>query len=137
MTEVYVVTRGSYSDYLIEAIYDNLEDAQWVSEQFNDANEVEIYTLNQNADLTRQGYRQWRVKIEKDGDANDAYDDVLLTQRQPIEVERFNHGKFIIINNIIAKDEEQAIKIAAEKWAIIMAAGLWDDAEKATQLLRS
>ncbi|MCK9597570.1 MAG: hypothetical protein M0R06_00940 [Sphaerochaeta sp.] len=133
---IYVVTRGRYSDYTIEAVYDDKELAEELVRLRNDLQDadcqVEEYELNALADKIKQGLLLWRVVMLKNGDtdwvheAAGYYPEILvsipkLSARQPVAM---------LYATVWAKDKEHAVKIVNEKRARIIALGLWKDGYK-------
>lgn len=137
--KVYVVTRGSYSDYSIVAIFDNLEQAQALAARGNNNPEVEEYKLNpQYVDYGAQGYCDYTVDMLADGttvlirrENSDLYieSEDFQERKEMIRVWAMRYCKeyqkltypildkhpYFMRGYIFAKSEEHAIKIVNEK----------------------
>lgn len=79
--KVYVVTRGSYSDYSICAIFTSRYRAKKYIEAYEehdtwvDFNRIETWELNpEDANLIRKGYTTWAVTMLRDGTVENIYD---------------------------------------------------------------
>lgn len=126
MKKIYVVTCGEYSDYGIEAIFDNKE----LAEKFISCFEwydwhqptVEEWELNPLKKEIKSGLNPFFVRMGKDGVTLDVH-----------KVEDFPSfiglARFDFTNNMyiscMAKDEKHAIKIANEKRLMLIAENKW------------
>lgn len=119
---VYVITRGEYSDYHICAVTLDAEKAYKLAKMYSsryDAANVETWETVTEADVNAlNGRRQYYVNFNSDGSAdvirnNWDYKDF---SESVIEDES---GYFSV--RLYAKDEEAAIKIAAERRAKCLA----------------
>lgn len=120
--KVYVVTSGEYSDYRIVGVFDNENLANLAKELEHDSNEVEIYSLNPNADEYNQGLQIRSVTIRKDGDV------VVVKLRE--WGDNFTRGhehkdEYVLTTCMWSKDDEHAIKTANERRGHLLAMNLW------------
>ena len=113
--KIYVITSGCYSDYEINAVTDNKEKAEFLrlkfSNEFEDAN-IEEYDTDEYSIEGKPDTFYWKVNLYK---------------KDKPDVRCFLSGKekFTVFNNRVhlceavvrAKTEEQAIKIARDKYA--------------------
>ncbi len=124
MTEVHIVTSGSYSDYHIVAVYSDLETATMVSDRMY-ASRVESYTLDE---LDPEQYRLpfWRVQQDVSGRIQ------ARTHHAYGRVKNINTVKYLPLRImahsglssdiemcavVSASTEDDAIKIAADLFA--------------------
>jgi hypothetical protein len=120
ITTVYVVTRGSYSDYSIEAIYSTRALAEKHCALFPgyDDSQIEEYPLNEFAPHISAGKTHWLVRVSPDGTAHPE------KHNHPREV--LKPGFKDIHRNICffvwAKDEMAARQIACQRWVEMQAA---------------
>lgn len=139
MKQVFAVSSGSYSDYRVNAIFSSKELAQEYMNAVKDSdyNEIEEYTLDPpTADLIRRGYLVWNVLMLHDGTT----ERVTRTENGLYDVDAPRHwiwkrteapaykGKGIpdaLQSSVWAKTEKQAVKIANEKRAQMIANGEW------------
>ena len=135
--KIYVVTEGTYSDYHIEAVFDDEALADELARLRNELQsadcQVEEYELNALADKIKQGLLLWRVVMLKNGDtdwvheAAGYYPEILVSIPKLIGRRQ---TEAMLYATVWAKDKEHAIKIANEKRAQIIALGLWKDGYK-------
>ena len=122
MAKVYVITRGDYSDYHICAVTMDDVKAKTLAKMYStryDAANVETWETDTEANVNAlNGRRQYYVNFNSDGSA-----DVL---RNNWDYEDFREGiiedeyRYFSVR-LYAKDEDSAIKIAAEKRAKYLA----------------
>jgi hypothetical protein len=129
MTTVYLVTRGSYSDYGIAAVYTLEADAQRHVELLNRQSEhhsarVETYELYPPGDTRVQLRDDWeaRVTVNPDGtlsgDSDDVYHHVEVAEPVDTTVGVHNWGRtdrHVVIATAATK--EAAVKAARERAA--------------------
>ena len=142
---IYAVSRGEYSDYRIVALFSTEAKAQEYiaalkskDQDFNEYNEIEQYELDPDtADRVQRGYTVWIVIMLKDGTVERAEEggtDSYYAENAP----KFRiwertkapayQGRGIpdaLDCNVWAKSQEQAVKIANEKRAQMIANGEW------------
>ena len=128
MKTIYVVTSGSYSDYGIDAIFDNKE----LAEQYIDAFEkggyneksIEEFELNPFEKQIKVGCKPYFLRMDKQGNCKE------------IRVEDSSYGfgsspKFDfnknIYHHVFARDEKHAIKILNEIRFQYIAMNKWKD----------
>jgi hypothetical protein len=147
MMKVYVVTSGCYSDYGIEAVFSDREAASRycklrnadMSDGGSDSHDyrIEEWPVDEEPveDLPN-GLRGFRVRISKDGEVSKVHSysvaDVRIGYIRFYEADSRGWGysqEFTGIESvsfpILARGEEQAIKIANEKRAQLVALGRW------------
>lgn len=137
---IYAVNAGCYSDYRVVALFTTKQKA----EQFmaavpdSDYNRIEEYELNPpTADLVRRGYSAWLIWMLRDGTVEKAErrDIGIYTTTTVPRLWRRTHvpaykDKGIpdcLTTTVLAKTERQAIKIANEQRARLIADGQWND----------
>ena len=124
VNEVYVVSSGTYSDYGIVGIFDDFELAQKANASTCEANEIETYPINPDADKYRQGLWPFFVEMKKNGDVVD----VGKEKRDSNYIADWGSpGEHIFRAAIWARDEKHAIKIANERRGYILAMNMWPE----------
>ena len=158
MELVYVVTSGSYSDYRIRGIYSTEEMAEKYKRAIGyDANDVEIWEVDKIYSQIERGYLYWAVNFDKDGNVkririSDAIEDDYyhyingptegikknsVTYYNPDYKNPFSFGDECLESGhmnvyIWAKSEEQAVKIASEIRAQVLADEVFINSVKAS-----
>lgn len=122
MAKIYVVTKGSYSDYSIITATLDEEKAKKLAEKFSDewdTAEVEVY---EDSDIYLK--QAWRVRFNLDGDVCEienrgdneyAYGFIITGPA----IDRDVAGR--VYTYVSADTPEEAIKIASEKYAAFVA----------------
>lgn len=116
--KVYVITRGSYSDYHICAVAVDKQHAERLRKLFSNRHEkadIEEYDTDDVQTLATGGAR-YEVRFDKNG--NVSYIHEYMDDYVGCRYLRHN-GEFVVI--VDAYTEEAAIKIAAEKRAQYLA----------------
>lgn len=121
MTKVYVITSGCYSDYHICAVSLYLEKAEMLK-KFCEKTEydevtIEEYDADYYADRIASGYSMYLVQFESNGEVHYINPNRCLTEER---IYPTWSGRFISVE-LWAKDEESAVKIAAERRAKYLA----------------
>lgn len=124
VSKVFVITKGSYSDYTIVGIYSTSKGAQRAISLLNieDVNEIEEYELNELDPLVNKfarGYRIWWVSMQRDGTVARVYAERSLHTY----INHRKDGNPAVWGQVLAKSEEHAIKIVNDKRAQLIAAG--------------
>jgi hypothetical protein len=125
--EIYIITSGCYSDYKIEAVFDEIELADSFMETFEtkhyDGQRIEVYKLNQHAQAFREKLKPYFLRMAKDGQCTEiAIEDYLHDNFN--DPPKFNSmGEMVLY--VFAKDETHAIKIANEKRVELIALNRW------------
>lgn len=116
---IYAVSSGNYSDYRVHCVFSTKELAQTYKdylmqdEGYYDVHEIEEYELdgmNGMANLIDKGYKNYRLKIDRNGN----------TSEIRVEVNScFNPPEIWVQNNLLivrcwAKKKKYAVKIANE-----------------------
>lgn len=116
MKKVYVVYRGEYSDYHIEAIFGTQEKSQECCAVFNDAGvtEYELDSFNEGKELYK-----YKVCITGDMVHSLNYVEDSLCFYTPNTIQRVCDSYIMIV---LAKNVEHARKVAADKYAMFKAA---------------
>lgn len=110
--KIYILTSGAYSDYGIDAVYDDKELAEKAANAVG--SDVEEWDINPLEPEIRKGYVAFEIEMTRDGVA--------------VRIERVNSAFGILRNKdyaisvfdgcfsqrILARDEEHAVKIANE-----------------------
>ena len=125
--KVYVVTSGSYSDYRIEAIFENKEDAEALANVLSDGNGVDEWEANKQKVVPL-----WSIWMEKNGDLAEDY--VSPSANTGSKEDIYCYDDDSIHFEILADTLERAIKVANERGAIIIAQGFWGDNSKIKEL---
>ena len=121
MYTVYVITSGCYSDYHICAVSLDLKKAEMLKKfyekiEYDEVN-IEEYDSDYYADRIASGYSMYLVQFEKTGQVHH-----INPNRDPTEERIYSTWSERYINvEVWAKDEESAVKIAAEKRAKYLA----------------
>jgi hypothetical protein len=127
MKKIYVVSRGSYSDYRVEALFSTEEKA----DNYISATKARNHSWNDPfkeefvLDCPRKIWTKKYVSIEKNGAALVYYTDVDIYDRPGFN--GWDNTKSPPALNWIVqtKSDKRAIKVANEKRAQIIALGLW------------
>ena len=111
MTIIYVVTRGQYSDYSIEAIFSTQENAEaFLALGGRGESGIEEWEVDPNIDGIRQGRQRWCVILSTQGEFMYGFAAGVEQGEEP----RVNGlGNFVCY--VTAKDEQGAIKVAHDK----------------------
>lgn len=125
---MYVVTAGEYSDYSIEAMFDeeSLAKAYIASVKSSGYQQmrIETYNLNPNEKQLRSGYKSYLVRMTKDGICPEMYQ----SDRTPFDGENdtpFFDTRQNLVMCVFAKDEQHALKIVNERRIEIKAFKKW------------
>ncbi len=129
MKKIYLVTSGSYSDYKVEAVFDDKALAQKFIDSFKKGgwNEmgIEEFELNPHNQKLKKDYIPYFLRMDKVGKAYgiDVADSSYGFENEDpgfdIKGDMFLH--------VFAKDETHAIKIANEKRAQLIAMNKWPE----------
>ena len=134
---IYAVERGEYSDYRICGLFSTKEKAEeyiklieWAEEKTYDEPSIAEWTID-NPKISTKSIIVW---MKKDGEVYTTiksirYDTGYFGFMLGKDGERFGW----VVNT---DSEERAIKVANEKRAQIIAAGIWGDVVKMDQLFR-
>ena len=113
---IYVVTSGEYSDYGIDGMYSTLEKATEAAGRIR--GRVEWYALDDSDDA----YGPWAVEIQKNGDGAHAE-----RAQEPEAPSVIIRGRKSMVLTVMVRTEAQAIKVANERRAFLIASGIWSD----------
>ncbi len=129
---VYVVTSGCYSDYGIEAVFDDREMAQKFIDAFNtkdrwDEMNIENWELNPFGKLIKENCKPYFLRIDKDGNTSD----IRIENSSYGFGNEDNNGMGFDINgnlylHVFGKDEAHAVKIANERRTTLIAENKWN-----------
>ncbi len=124
---IYVITRGSYSDYHICAVASTQERAEQLRKMYSDSYEmanIEEYEIDVPSDeyYNKIPTLYWEVVIKQNGsliDIRTYYDE----PNQPIKIQegRLNWRELLTVSYIQADTQEEAKKIAYDKRAQYLA----------------
>jgi hypothetical protein len=126
---VYVITKGDYSDYHIEAVYD---DRALANEHVGlYGGEIEDYPLNPIVGEGNKRLFPFVVKIDRHGEAyvesgsvnSAATNDMFMAWNSWDK--RFPMGELLAWFAIMAQNETHAIKIANERRTVLVATDRW------------
>jgi len=139
MSKVFVVTRGSYSDYGISGIFTTRKLAQAFIASFkkgyNEFNDIETWTLNPFEIALKKGYKPYFLRIDKKGNTSN----IKITDNSYGFEENMIYG-FDVNNHMYlytyALSPEHAIKIANEKRIQILAKDKWPKDKRNPSLLK-
>jgi hypothetical protein len=112
---IYAVSSGCYSDYRIDAIFDNKELAQKFIDTFDsrEFNEIEEYDINPNEYELKNNYSVYFVRMDRNGNS-------IEIEKRDSTYDCFNDNcgycvKGNMYTTVWAKDEKHAIKITNER----------------------
>ena len=118
---VYLVTSGDYSDYGVEAVFSSLKKAYAYIGNRTDM-DIEPFQLNGGRDECSIR-RLWRVRMDKQGKAEWCSPTTLNRKSQePQPPQLWNR---LVIFEVMAKTEKQAIKAANEQRTQLIALNRW------------
>jgi hypothetical protein len=126
MRKVYLVTKGEYSDYRIEAIFSTRYRATKYRKKWG--GEIETWKLDAPIPDTIVG-----VEMKPDGEVTDTWE-------IPCSVGGEGFRSFTIGSNLLTwyvktEDKQRAIKVVNEKRIQILALGIWGDVKKVKQMM--
>lgn len=139
MKKVYAVNSGSYSDYQVDAIFSTREKAQefMTAVPDSDYNAIEEYELDPGtADLIARGYSIFVVHMLRDGTTERVFHHDLDTygvgnighsiwRRSTVPAYEGKNIPDVLVSLVWAKTEQEAVKIANEHRAQMIATGKW------------
>jgi len=142
MKKIYIVTKGTYSDYSIVSVFSTKEKAEKFMEAFPDDREyggynwIETYKLDPGEpQLLNNGYSVWMIHMYHNGetplikkiDNPNSWDykniNNLSIYRPCFNTQKYK-AKYLEIR-VLAKDEKHAIKIVNEKRVQLIANNKW------------
>ena len=113
--KIYVITKGEYSDYHICAVTDDPNKAEILREQYTDRWDVaEIEEWDTDEPAIKGDSKYYTVDFNCKGEAIRAYESSPYSSKNIGAIDKWNV-------ELYAKDEETAIKIAAERRAKYLA----------------
>ena len=119
MSKVYIVTQGAYSDYGIDSVFSNKEQAEkralLIADQYDEDAYIEEYELDE---IVIQGdvYKYYEVTV--DGESPYVYRTYGKQKPESISIRKTPWGVGYSVTGVSAEDEETAIKIAQDAVAI-------------------
>lgn len=143
MSKVYLVTRGSYSDYSVSAVFSTQKAAQEymkaVGGKYADWNAIEEYEMDPPAvRRLKDGYRVWSVTMRHDGTVEQCYvndtepyvvesaPSYRIWERTKVPAYRGQSGVVDALQaSVWAKTLKQAVKVVNERRAAMIASGEW------------
>ena len=125
MAKVYMVTDGSYSDYMVLGIYSTKAKAEKAKVLFNADNEIDTIDLDV-VPKTSRGMLKWVVEMDRNGNVKGVSRETCEYHSSRASV-RITFGEYVTYLRaaIWAKDEEHAVKVANEWRTRIVANNLW------------
>ena len=130
MKNIYLVSKGEYSDYDIVAVLEKKEDAQLFIDKFqiDDSNyhndmEIETRVLNPWIPELKKGLRSYRVRIDKEGNISECIlnDDIPTCSVSDFFFDCIQR----LVVDCMARDKNHAIKIANDKRIMAIAENRW------------
>ena len=145
--KVYLVTKGDYSDYRIEAVFSTKEKAEEYVRIYCPEGTTEEYSVDDESIYNGfpHGLATWWVTMAEDGRIDKtyhlgvpridwAYDTWRFIRHRTDEIQsglkcyinaQPTYGPWMLDMTVLARDEKHAIKIVNEKRAQLIAANLW------------
>jgi len=136
--KIYILTSGSYSDYIIEAVCSTRQLAQEL--KLANSWEIEEYTIDarnndfqEAKELIKRGYKNYIVRMTRSGEVTqikngrdcwESISDIIGSKRDKTDL-GFDFGG-ILYCFILAKNDAQAIKIANDKRAFLITNNQWE-----------
>jgi hypothetical protein len=123
MTSVYVLSRGSYSDYCIEGIFSTERKAIEFAEQVLSIDEkqykIEVFELDKLSEVVSKGLKPYLVYMEKDG-----------TVLEISQTSESNEDYGFAVGNklyciVFARDKDHAVKLTNERRSQLIFEGKW------------
>jgi hypothetical protein len=128
MKTIYVVTSGSYSDYGINAVFDDEQLAKDFIAMFEKGNyidmQIEEWKLNPEEENIRAKRKLYFLRMNKEGIASDISIEGSSFSIDYINTIQFDNKKNLMVR-CFADDEKHAIKIANEKRVQVIANNKW------------
>lgn len=127
MKTIYVVTSGSYSDYGINAVFDDKELAEKFVKLHGSNYDIEEYECNKHKDMLLKNMFPHYVQMQENGDVIQCgcYDfDDFKVKINFKEYYKTPLQKIMVVL-CYARDKEHAIKIASEKRMQVIALNRW------------
>lgn len=113
--KIYVITSGEYSDYHICAVTDDPNKAEILRKQYTDRWDVaEIEEWDTEEPVINEGSKYYKVDFNCKGEAIRAFESSPYSSKDIGTIDKWTV-------ELYAKDEETAIKIAAERRAKYLA----------------
>ena len=138
MDKVFLVTCGSYSDYRAVAVFSTLQLAAAYIKTANDLRTVgERYDLDvYELDMPPEKWVYTAVRIREDGEVIDTQTYVRHGDDNMGNYETYDWRENFCIT-VETDDKHQAIKVARERYALIVSLGIWGDKKALRELWRS
>ena len=133
--KVWIVTSGIYSDYNIEAVFSSRELAEAYLEKFKEVYPGEDVRIEEyDLDKPKEKWVLTWVTMSKEGEVLNVWK-MMWSDWKP-GFQRFDHrGNLEWV--VATEDERRAIKVVAEKRAIILAHNAWGDYERVREIFDS
>lgn len=134
INKVYIVTSGEYSDYRIEKVFSSLLLAQeYIRERDMGWAKIEVYHLDK---ITKNKISiGFCINIKKNGEIKNIHERVDGFSLYPPEY-ILAEKELLLRLCIESESKERAIKIAAEKHALVVASGFWGETEKLQYIIK-
>jgi hypothetical protein len=139
---VWVIEKGSYSDYRVVGVYTSEEKARIVCDAINktdgeyDEAEIAEWPLDPAADEINQGMTQYLVYMRRDGTAErceprslSAYgigEQSYIWKRSDARAFQGVAVADVLVSTVFATDEKHAIKVANERRMQMIAMNQWE-----------
>ena len=137
MPKIFAVSSGEYSDYRVNALFSTQEKAQDYINLICQAGEIEEYELD--IPLPPPGHACWTVIMTVDGEQSVLSAPLTAGYCSPDDREPtmghapwppFNGKQVATFSYVLARTEEHAVKICAERRAQLVASGRWEELKK-------
>lgn len=131
MNKIYVVTNGSYSDFRIKAVFDNLEMAEAYQKTYNYNEEIEEFELNPTDEIIKSGLHYFSIIMDVTGNKPDCYCNFIMGEHgksyvNNLEIrDEYSDIPIVLCAYVVAKDEDAAIKIVNEHRAYLIVNNLF------------
>lgn len=139
---IYIVAHGAYSDYRVVAVFDTKEMAEEYR-AWHKLDWLEEFPLNPTLPQMRSGYNLYRVTMWRNGDTRAGNGDT-HAGAEPVHEPAGSEDKtnltfqcvsgtcdgtetktWYLLGDVLARDEQHAVKIANEKRTQLIAEGKW------------
>ena len=123
---IYVVTTGSYSDYQIRNVTDNLLVAEKLKDRYDDSNDIQVYDTDTALEMSKlpEAKNIFYIFFKNNGDiefVSSTKDEEGDWETRESTIDRYRHSDNLILWVGTARDREHAIKMATERLVIFLA----------------
>ncbi len=142
MKSIWVIEKGSYSDYRVVGVYSTKEGAELVCKRINGADDysdraiVSEWPLDPGVEAINQGLSPFVVHMLRDGTTEKVWmdesdfeytlnDQPTIWRRSEAPAYRGKNAQDYITARVFAKDSQHAVKIVNEHRTRMIASGEW------------